>query len=97
MFTEKELAESIEELAALEAEIQKLDKLYDDIHKQLPDGIADLKLNAEDSSVVDELMAEAKRKAENEGRARAANYRDSHTVLEEPNETHKTGRRGLIV
>ena len=96
MFTEKELAESIEELASLENEIKKLDALYDAASKNMPEKTNADNLSAEASAVVDKLMEEAKRKAEAEGRARAANYRDSHpTPLEEPKA--RVARRGLIV
>ncbi len=96
MFTEKELNESIEELTKLEAEIQKLDALYDAAKSQLPGNGAD-SLSPQDSSVVDELMAEAKHRAEKEGRARSAAYRDAHVSLEEPRQSVRPGRRGLIV
>lgn len=97
MFTEKELAESIQELADLESELQKLDGMYNDAVQQLPADLASTKLSREGSQKVEELISEAKRRAEEEGRNRAAQYRDSHVMLEEPKTFAKGRRGGLII
>ena len=69
MFTEEELNESIAELNEIEQELKRLDALYDSVKSQLP-------RNLPHDAVLDQMIEEAKRKAEAEGRQRAAVYED---------------------
>lgn len=93
-FTSKELQESIEELARLQEEIAEIDKRFDEAQKNCPQ---DLNVENVDKSQVEVLLAQAKERAEEEGRKRRERYELDHPVsLPEPkfNVQH---RRGLMV
>lgn len=77
MFTEEELNESIAELNEIEQELKRLDALYDSVKSQLPKEVADLDArNLPHDAVLDQMIEDAKRKAEAEGRQRMAIYQD---------------------
>ena len=77
MFTEEELNESIAELNEIEQELKRLDALYDSVKSQLPKEAANFDVrNLPHDAVLDQMIEEAKRKAEAEGRQRAAVYED---------------------
>ena len=77
MFTEEELNESIAELNEIEQELKRLDALYDSVKSQLPKEAANFDVrNLPHDAVLDQRIEEAKRKAEAEGRQRAAVYED---------------------
>lgn len=77
MFTEEELNESIAELNEIEQELKRLDALYDSVKSQLPKEAANFDVrNLPHDAMLDQMIEEAKRKAEAEGRQRAALYED---------------------
>ncbi len=77
MFTEEELNQSIMELNEIEEELKRLDALYDSVKSQLPKEVANMDTrNIPHDAVIDKMIDEAKRKAEAEGRQRAALYED---------------------
>ena len=97
MFTLEEIEESMKEIHALEEEIKRIDAVYESVRKQLPEEVNTGKRPK--NEVLDGLMAEAVKKAEAEGRQRAALYRDSHSNspdLEKP-DVGSRRRRGVIV
>lgn len=77
MFTEEDLNESIAELNEIEQELKRLDALYDSVKSQLPKEVADLDTrNLPHDAMLDQMIEDAKRKAEAEGRQRMAIYQD---------------------
>ncbi|MBP5244522.1 MAG: hypothetical protein J6Z28_07380 [Succinivibrio sp.] len=77
MFTEDELNESILEIKEIEEELERLDALYNSVKSQLPKDVANMDTrNIPHDAVLDKMIEEAKRKAEAEGRQRAALYED---------------------
>ncbi|WP_031491616.1 hypothetical protein [Succinivibrio dextrinosolvens] len=77
MFTEEELNQSILELNEIEEELKRLDALYNSVKEQLPKDVANMDTRElPHDAVLDKMIDEAKRKAEAEGRQRAAIYED---------------------
>ncbi len=77
MFTEEELNQSIMELNEIEEELNRLDSLYEKVKSQLPKEYENVDIrNIPHDAVLDKMIDEAKRKAEAEGRQRAALHED---------------------
>lgn len=101
MFTEEELNQSIMELNEIEEELKRLDALYEQVKAQIPKEYANVDIrNLPHDAVLDEMIEEAKRKAEAEGRQRAAVYEDK--LRQKKNKGSKPGkaassRRGMMV
>lgn len=99
MFTEEELNESIAELNEIEQELQRLDALYDSVKSQLPKEVADFDTrNLPHDAMLDKMIEEAKRKAEAEGRQRAAVYEDKLRAKKGASATGRkpAPRRGMM-
>lgn len=99
MFTEEELNESIAELNEIEQELQRLDALYDSVKAQLPKEVANFDTrNLPHDAMLDKMIEEAKRKAEAEGRQRAAVYEDKLRAKKGASTSSKPApRRGMMV
>ncbi len=100
MFSEDDLNESIAELNELEEELKKLDSLYDSLKSQIPEEFANMDVrNIPHDAVLDQMLDEAKKKAEAEGRQRAALYEDKLRAKKGGSTpSRKVGsRRGMMV
>jgi len=97
MFTEDELNQSIAELNEIEEELKKLDSLYDSLKSQLPPEVANLDTRTlPHDAVLDQMIEEAKRKAEAEGRQRAAVYEDKIRQKKGVTTKKPVSRRGMM-
>ncbi len=101
MFTEDDLNQSIEELNNIKKELEQIDALYEQVKSQIPEDV--INAGARDlphNEIVDKMVAEAIKKAEAEGRQRAASYADSHPAANNQKvSSPASGRRrgGLMI
>lgn len=99
MFTEEELNQSIDELNEIEEELKRLDALYNSVKSQLPKECANMDTrNLPHDAVLDKMIEDAKRKAEAEGRQRAAIYEDKIRQKKgaSASQAKPTSRRGMM-
>lgn len=93
-FTSKELQESIEELARLQEEIAVIDKKFAEAQENFPE---DVNTDNADKNQVEILLAEAKTRAEEEGRKRRERYELDHPVVLSEPKLKSPRRNGLMI